>query len=274
MAYIRRKPTARLQKLVEWVGLQSSDVQTSAPTTVLPTNCMELLIHYGDAFQRHTTSGLQDEPLAAVTGQRTRPLKVSCSGTTGVLFASFYPWALRAFTKVPASELTDESVPVEYLFGRDWAVQLQELVSAATCDDGRIAALEQCLLSQLTGPIDANLAGLLQSSLREPDLAVSDMAAQLGIGTRQLHRRFKEQVGIPPKKFLSVLRFQRTLGVRGAYRDDILAKANYYDQAHFCHDFKRYTGQRAGDVLVRMDLSPLERQFNDTSLFYNTLYLQ
>lgn len=64
---------------------------------------------------------------------------------------------------------------------------------------------------------------------------------------RQLERKFKKYVGLSPKEYLNIVRFQRALrAIRYSYRKrnllDIAFECGYYDQAHFSKEVKRMTG--------------------------------
>jgi AraC-like DNA-binding protein len=77
--------------------------------------------------------------------------------------------------------------------------------------------------------------------------SVGDMAVLKGLSRRHLKRRFQEVVGLPPKRFARITRFQHALrifeqgasGQRGAVT---AAVCGYADQAHFIRDFGELAG--------------------------------
>jgi AraC-like DNA-binding protein len=65
------------------------------------------------------------------------------------------------------------------------------------------------------------------------------------LGIKQFERIFSKYVGVNPKKFASIVRFQNVLQTnsKGKRRLSQIAVYNgYYDQSHFIHDFKSLTG--------------------------------
>ncbi|MBC8082760.1 MAG: AraC family transcriptional regulator [Hymenobacter sp.] len=70
------------------------------------------------------------------------------------------------------------------------------------------------------------------------------MVHKLGISGRYLERLFGQAVGVSPKYFCRIIRFQQTF--RWLERTDSLtavaATCGYYDQAHFIRDFRHFTG--------------------------------
>jgi AraC-like DNA-binding protein len=75
---------------------------------------------------------------------------------------------------------------------------------------------------------------------------VAAVAKDLGISERHLRRVFREEVGMSPKDFFSLVRFERALEAARRARDsswsDIAVDAGYYDQAHLIADFRSIAG--------------------------------
>ena len=57
---------------------------------------------------------------------------------------------------------------------------------------------------------------------------------------------FKEHVGVTPKVFLKIIRFQKALQEIETHKTvnwtSIAFESGYYDQAHFINDFKEFSG--------------------------------
>jgi AraC-like DNA-binding protein len=89
--------------------------------------------------------------------------------------------------------------------------------------------------------VDQSLHLLLQKSLR-----VAQCAHAIGISERYLSRVFREHVGMPPKLFLRVHRFQAA--TRALYQGveiswaELALSCGYYDQSHFANDFRAFSG--------------------------------
>ena len=82
---------------------------------------------------------------------------------------------------------------------------------------------------------------------RNGQVKVKELAEQLGVSRRTLERAFAEHVGVAPKKFARVLRFQNALTIIRArrFRDlaDLAFACGYADQSHLIRDFKALTGR-------------------------------
>jgi transcriptional regulator GlxA family with amidase domain len=80
---------------------------------------------------------------------------------------------------------------------------------------------------------------------------VESLARRLGTGRRQLERLYRDRVGIPPKLFLRILRFQRALGsIRDARPGgwaQVAVALGFYDQSHLIRDFRELAGRAPGE---------------------------
>ena len=91
-----------------------------------------------------------------------------------------------------------------------------------------------------------------------------------------MHRRFSTAVGLTPKQFARVIRFQRTLealgnGMRPA---EAACEFGYCDQPHMTNEFTRFTGSSPDRFFRQRADTPLMSCFNSSmSRFYNTLYV-
>ncbi|HVI45704.1 MAG TPA: helix-turn-helix domain-containing protein [Chitinophaga sp.] len=75
---------------------------------------------------------------------------------------------------------------------------------------------------------------------------------------RQFERKFKEHVGFSPRLFTKICRFEATLSslLTPAPLVQIALNAGYFDQAHFNHDFKTFTGMHPKDYRKIISILP------------------
>jgi AraC-like DNA-binding protein len=171
-----------------------------------------------------------------VAGPATGP--VLTDGTAGAIGVRFRVGAAGAALGLPASELLDQMVPLEAVWGRD-AVAIADRV--ATADDP-LEALAAAVIAHL----DAD----------GPDRAVRAALAGAppSLGERHLRRRFHNAVGYGPKTLERVLRFQRFLGLARLEAEPDLARlaldAGYADQAHLTRECRRLAGVTPAALLA------------------------
>ena len=75
---------------------------------------------------------------------------------------------------------------------------------------------------------------------------IGDVTDAIALSPKRFIERFKAEVGVTPKRYCRLLRFQRA--VAGAHRGGAIDWAGlalscgYFDQAHFIHDFRASPG--------------------------------
>jgi AraC-like DNA-binding protein len=206
----------------------------SGPGRVLPDGCMDLVVIGGRLL---------------VAGPDTGPVAVRRLAGETVFGLRFHPGAGPAVLGPAASELRDTRVSLEAVWGRD-GHELEERVAAASPADG-LAALQERLLARLGAareprpdPLVAAAVHLLEGHAVLPG-RVGGLGDTLGLGERQLRRRFHAAVGYGPKTLARVLRFQRLLGLLDRPRPSLAvaaADAGYADQAHMTTECARLAG--------------------------------
>jgi transcriptional regulator GlxA family with amidase domain len=107
--------------------------------------------------------------------------------------------------------------------------------------------MEEALLAQLrwSSARHPAVAFALDAIQRAPHVAtIGQLTARIGLSRRRFIERFAAEVGLTPKVFCRVQRFQRALALIERGRDvdwiEVALAGGYYDQAHFIHDFRAF----------------------------------
>lgn len=208
---------------------------------VLPDGCADILWIGEDA--------------PVVVGPATVATLAALPPGTIVAGARFRPGRIAAWLPLAADELTDRLVPLAALW-RD-ADALTARVLAALTPDARRVAIEAALLARApqADVFDPQVVAAIGWLARRPRGRVADLPALVGLGERQLRRRFQVAVGYEPKRLARILRLQRLLalaermpGGRGRLAALALA-AGYADQAHMARECAALAGLAPGVLL-------------------------
>ncbi|MFW6074243.1 MAG: helix-turn-helix domain-containing protein [Chloroflexota bacterium] len=83
---------------------------------------------------------------------------------------------------------------------------------------------------------------------------IGTLAEEIGWSHKHFIARFREQVGMSPKKVARILRFKRVVQHLGEIEQPdwalIAREAGYYDQAHLVRDFRQFTGSTPAAFLA------------------------
>jgi AraC-like DNA-binding protein len=181
-------------------------------------------------------------PALSLTGVQTRAREYEYSGVTISLLVRLTPQGGRCLG-VPPAELTDTTFSVTDLQAGRSLVKLHEQLLEAPNAASALSALKvtfQALAVQ-PDPLVERARALLA---RVPAPRIATIASELGLSERQLERRFNAAIGVSPKRFASLLRFERALPVlnAGAGLAHVAQACGYFDQPHMAREIARFTG--------------------------------
>src|SRR5207253_2697718 len=124
-------------------------------------------------------------------------------------------------------------------------------------DAPRVAdALQEVVRQRLTAaePPDRVVRRTVVSLRRQHARRVEELADELGLSERQLHRRCQAALGYGPKTFAGIVRFQRFLEEArpGASLAALARRHGYADQAHLTREVHRLAGIPPGRLLEEL----------------------
>lgn len=166
--------------------------------------------------------------------------------TVGVFFR---PARAAAFLRVAISDLTDRTVAIDDVWGAAGSRLPSELCELD--EARRIDRLESVLLTRLsrrrmpaaTFDVEGLAAKVLQHKGR---VTVDAMARAAGVSRQYLAREFRERIGIGPKLYSRLARFQSGLAYAGARAKVDWARValdmGYTDQSHMIAEFRLFSG--------------------------------
>ncbi len=241
MLYRCRFPRAPLSDFVEQIWLYSGYSVPHARERLMPTGTTELVINLGT-----------DQ--AVVAGVYSRPTFIETTDmSSGILGIHFRPGGAFPFFGVPSHALSNETVELESLWGAE-ASLIRERILGAPSDEARFDILEQELMRRAKTlahhrAVSHGLFRLGRQAL------VADVVEEAGLSQRRFIQLFDDEVGVTPKVYSRIARFQRTLRRVHALDDvdwsDVAAAAGYYDQSHLIHEFASLAGITPAEYFAR-----------------------
>ena len=257
MRYREVKPNQALQQFVEcfWTLEDEPGEKNVGPEPILPDGCVELILNCGDRFRETREDGSREnQPAHFVVGQMTQPILIAPTGKVRLLGIRFQPGGTIPFLKLPVSELCNQIVELDSLESTLHSELVDASTRSASLKDN-IKVIETCLTRRVYNFAgDDSLLNLTASVVRCRGIVkINQLASSAGISGRQLERRFLQQVGIAPKMFCRILRFQevfRAVAENSTGWADVAIDCGYFDQAHLIRDFQEFAHQTPAALLA------------------------
>ena len=258
MQYRELQPRPPLDRFVEcfWTLDGAVDSGPAAPQPILPDGCAELILNFGAPFRETRPDGSSEaQPLNFLVGQMTQPIHISPSGAVSLVGIRFHPGGTAPFFRLPMWELANRIVALESL-DSELEKDLLQVAAACFAMDDRIKALENCLAARAREH-SGRVLDLTAAAIRQKGrIKVDRLATEAGLSSRQLERRFLKEVGIGPKLFCRILRFQqvfRALESDSTNWASVAVNCGYYDQAHLIRDFQEFAQRTPAALLAQTE---------------------
>ena len=273
MMFCQRVPRPPLDAFVASIWVFRDEPRPHALERILPTGAAQLIVNLKedvtrlyDAERPHTCIATAGTVLAGV---QSRYQIIDTAEQEYVAGVAFQPGGTAPFVRTPAHEMRDADTPLEMLWGRQATADLRERLLERSDPETQLDAVERALTERLrpdsTHPA---IAFALAAFNRAPLTAnIGTVTDAVGLSAKRFIERFKAQVGVSPKRYCRVRRFQQavTQAYRGRALDwvQVALDCGYYDQAHFIHDFRAFSG-----------LTPTGYQASRTSFQNHVKFLQ
>ncbi|WFC43515.1 AraC family transcriptional regulator [Pseudoxanthomonas sp. SE1] len=181
-------------------------------------------------------------------GARRRVHRKLIRGGHRAVLARLQPGTYETVLGVSASELMGRTVPIEDLWGHARAQRLRAQLAEAPDMDTAGGLLEAAVAKRMAGgKVAGAMPAFLPIALEKLQVAsVGTVARELGVSERHLRRVLHEVLGVGPKTYARLKRFEQAVRAAQSGEDinwsAIAADAGYYDQAHLIADFQAMAG--------------------------------
>ena len=249
MSFFSYIPQPPLSAFVEAIWSMTNGSATPSRERICPDGTMALVVHLTDRNLTFFDGGnRQSVRVPLLAGPYSKSFLVDRSEFTAVLGVRFKPGAGRVFFPVPPYELHNIDVALGDLDPQEAVRLMDELLSACT-----LSAKFRMLERYLAGKIPSGLLPhpavehAIQEFLKVPGVrAIAAVQSETGFSHTRFNQIFREHVGLTPKLFCRIRRFQSVLrqiesGLPVNWAD-VAAGCGYFDQAHLIHDFRAFSG--------------------------------
>ncbi len=169
----------------------------------------------------------------------------------------FRPGGAYPFFSFPISELNDSVIDLDLIWGR-LVNEIRDQLLEVDSPEARFVLVESFLLGHVRRSLEANRLitfAVHQLQTSPQFLAIRDLASTIGITQKHLISQFEKVVGLRPKTFARISKFQKVLTTIEQQKkvewSAIASDCGYYDQAHFIKEFQTFSGLNPSAYLTQ-----------------------
>lgn len=230
----------------------------------LPDGNTELIFNLSDTpqymYDNETLQEIQTCRRAWASGVRTQPITIPSGKGSRMLIVAFKKGKAYPFYPMPMSEIVDWVVEAEDVFGQR-LLELREQLLASDSIDQMFARVEAFLFRQAGNALCSDIPArcieyALSKMISQPNrLGSQQLCDEIGYSQKHFIDMFKQQVGTSPKQYMKIMRFQKVIleleKDQPAHWSQIALRNGYYDQSHFIHEFRSFSGFTPVEYLRR-----------------------
>lgn len=247
MRFQRIEPRSELKAFVECFWIVEGDDPTPILQKVIPDGFPEIIFHYGDPYRTRLKERWELQSDKLVAGQISNYFYLENTGRSSILGVKLRPTALTHLFNVSMHALTDKVLELNSVLPEKFT-EIDQSLQATENNMERVDILQGQLMQLIptdfeAGPVDRAVNAIFTSNGGIP---VSEICQIAGTSERNLERAFKKHVGLSPKFYTRIIRFNYIFQLAKEKKlswIELGLESGFYDQSHFIKNFKAFTGQ-------------------------------
>jgi AraC-like DNA-binding protein len=262
--FYTHRPAPPLDRFVEQMWYWEGPAPAHAKDRLLPTGSASLVINLAEDEIRDY-QGAHDDLLhryrgAVLKGADSRYSVIDTLEQRAVMGVAFRPGGTWPFFDPAADEVQNQNVSMRDVWGSAGDT-LRERVLAQPTPHARLQLMEAELLAHAIRPLQrrAEVDFALMRLTHSQEHAIAQLSEQVGLSERRFTRLFTIEVGLTPKLYARIRRFQRVmkLMVRPAPEaptidwSELAQHCGYFDQSHLIRDCKSLSGFTPSQLVAR-----------------------
>lgn len=237
-------PSPLLSQYIKYYWVLKTDEVEPVTVQTIPSGCVHLVFHRGENLNIQS-KGLQ--PKNFIRGQFSTYGSLISEGNIDMIAVIFHPLGLNPFVRCAMSELYNHYIDVEDLEDIELN-HLKRNIPTEREPEICIRLIELFFMQRL---IDADcnyqrVQHTICQIINQSPIEVNTLAENACLGYRQFKRVFTSYVGMSPKEYYRVVRFQRALYLLqnnpGMELVDLAYTCGFHDPSHLVKDFREFSG--------------------------------
>ena len=277
MALFELQPSVALQEFIRVYRIVHFvfDSKATLPFKAYPPRAEHCLSFYPKDTETvsYTKSATKISNLKSVLmGQQSEITNRFVGNDFLVFQIVFRPGALFRITGIPSYELTNSYIDAETIFPKEIKNINEQLHQAKDYIEMK-TIIESFLWRQVQHQKkEAHRLDVVCNSLLNAtqNFSIDSQAQAACLSPRQFERKFVERMGVSPKYFSKIIRFESTFRMKNKYPHydwlTIALQCGYYDYQHLAKDYKELTHHTPAAFHV-LDLNSPERKFGEADTY-------
>lgn len=235
------QPSEKLRSFVRYYWVLESNEPFSILT--FPIGCPQIIFHRKTPLYIPELD--ENQSKFTISGQVNFPAHIQSGGRLDMIVAVFYPHTIGMFIDTPPSSFYNMEISGYDIENRQLN-EIAQIIFESEDHNECISVLEKYLISKIKPVLNISRIGeSIKAMFNVPSMTVDSLADIACLSKRQYERIFSETVGMNPKEYSRVVRFQKALWLmqNGELNYAGIASAcGFSDQSHFIKDFKSMSG--------------------------------
>lgn len=235
------QPSEELRPYVRYYWVLESNEPFSVLT--FPIGCPQIIFHKKSPLYIPELNKSQSQ--FTISGQVNFPAHIQSDGRLEMIVAVFYPHTIGLFIDTPPSSFYNMEISGYDIENRQLN-EIAQVIFDSKDNNECITTLDKYLLSKIEPVLNISRIGeSIKAMFQVPSMPVSSLADIACLSKRQYERIFNETVGMNPKEYSRVMRFQKALWLMQNGEQnyaEIAYACGFSDQSHFIRDFKAMSG--------------------------------
>jgi len=245
-------PDKELEPLIECYWIVEHDDKTPRLQKIIPDGFNEIIFHYRDPYRIRLYEKWELQSTSLLAGQIRKHFFLENTGASGIIGIKLKPTALTHLFGLAMHHFTDKVIDISSALGQHFTSTEQKL-RASTDHEEKISLLNTHFKNLIAKyPFKESVADKAIDLIfaRHGMIPVSAIALAAGVGERQLENLFKSYVGLSPKFFTRIIRFNyifKLIQENNQSWSGLAYEASFFDQSHFIRNFRDFTGENPSD---------------------------
>jgi AraC-like DNA-binding protein len=246
-----QKPAYPLNQFVELFTYYEARSEAHSIERLLPDGSVNIIIDLTETtkhiFDNNTLAEKQSFKKAWVSGMHSSFISISAAKEASMFVIRFLPGGSFPFLRLPLNQITNQVIDAELIFGQRIHFLREQLGMATVSEKFSIVSN---WLNSVAG-YSTGKESIVSYAIKEIDkspaiLSLTDIAKKSGYSQKQFIHIFKTHLGITPKMYQRIVRFNKVLSeiekTQTIHWTKLCYDLDYHDQAHFIKDFQQFAG--------------------------------